>query len=353
MIDRTAGSVILMDDPVLQTVPLGLHWPTVDPFLFCAHHDDRYPAGDDRMGPAESLEGRRLGMDFEGRDGWRMYHGTVVPGFPQHPHRGFETVTYVKEGICDHSDSLGATARFGNGDVQWLTAGAGIVHSEMFPLRDRQSGNPLELFQIWVNLPAADKMVPPYFTMFWSHDIPKVMIGGEGEPGTTVTVIAGAFGDVTPPAPPPDSWASRESSDLAIWHLHLEPGAAVPLPDPASSATIRTIYVFDGSGVELGSRSVSAGTGAVLRPGVPIELRSAEGADCLILQGVPIGEPVAQQGPFVMNDEAGLRQTFLDYQRTGFGGWPWDADGPVHDREKDRFARFPDGHVEDPALRSA
>ena len=140
----------------------------IDPFLFCAHHDDAYPPGNDVNGPAVSLEGRDLGMDFEGIDGWRMYHGQEVPGFPNHPHRGFETVTYVRKGLIDHSDSLGAAARFGRGDVQWLTAGAGVVHSEMFPLLDPNGPNTLELFQIWLNLPAKSKMVPAYFTMFWN-----------------------------------------------------------------------------------------------------------------------------------------------------------------------------------------
>ena len=123
-----------MTGSVLQTFPLGFQWPTVDPFLFCAHHDDAYPAGDGALAPAESLAGRDIGPDFSSKDGWSMYHGSSVPGFPQHPHRGFETVTLVRKGLCDHSDSLGALARFGQGDVQWVTAGAGIVHSEMFPL---------------------------------------------------------------------------------------------------------------------------------------------------------------------------------------------------------------------------
>ena len=101
-----------------------------------------------------------------------MYFGGVGPGFPQHPHRGFETVTFVRNGAVDHSDSLGATARYGVGDVQWLTAGRGIQHAEMFPLRDRSGPNPLDLFQIWLNLPAADKMVEPYFTMFWREELP-------------------------------------------------------------------------------------------------------------------------------------------------------------------------------------
>jgi redox-sensitive bicupin YhaK (pirin superfamily) len=95
------------------------------------------PQGNAQFGPDASLAGRDIGSDFEGKDGWRMYHGDVVPGFPQHPHRGFETVTIVRAGYIDHSDSLGAAARFGMGDVQWLTAGAGVVHSEMFPLLDR------------------------------------------------------------------------------------------------------------------------------------------------------------------------------------------------------------------------
>ena len=110
-------------DAILSVTPLGFPWQTHDPFLFCVHHDDAYPAGNEQLGPAASLAGRNLGQDFEGKDGWRMYHGEVVPGFPQHPHRGFETVTIVRAGFIDHSDSLGAAARFGRGDVQWLTAG--------------------------------------------------------------------------------------------------------------------------------------------------------------------------------------------------------------------------------------
>src|SRR5262249_23765916 len=102
-----------MADPILAVARLGNLWPTLDPFLFLAHHDDHYPAGNDQLGPAASLDGRDIGQDFAGKDGWRMYHGETVPGFPQHPHRGFETVTIVRRGLIDHSDSLGATARFG------------------------------------------------------------------------------------------------------------------------------------------------------------------------------------------------------------------------------------------------
>src|SRR6266849_1987437 len=167
---ETARAVALPDDPILNVSPLSLPWQTSDPFLLCVHHEDAYPAGDERLGPAASLAGRDIGQDFAGKDGWRMYHGDVVPGFPQHPHRGFETVTIVRSGYIDHSDSLGATARFGMGDVQWLTAGRGVVHSEMFPLLDPDGPNTLALSQIWLNLPAKSKLVDPYLTMFWAID---------------------------------------------------------------------------------------------------------------------------------------------------------------------------------------
>ena len=342
---------------MIQTVPLGLHWPTVDPFLFCAHHDDAYPAGTEALGPDPSLlRGRNIGMDFEPLDGWRMYHGDVVPGFPQHPHRGFETVTYVRKGLIDHSDSLGATARFGRGDVQWLTAGGGIVHSEMFPLVERDAANPCELFQIWLNLPAAHKMDDPYFTMLWADDVPKVEIVDDAGHRMVLTVIAGAVvgpdgTTVTPPQPPPSSWAAVPGSDVAIWHLAFEPGSWWTLPPAAGPDTIRVLYVFDGTSLRVGTDAagfteLDKDTGAVLRTDEPVAVSSDAGAECLILQGSPIGEPVAQQGPFVMNSQAELRQAFVDYQRTGFGGWPWPADGPVHAATEGRFAVHPDGRRE-------
>jgi hypothetical protein len=337
-----------MGDSILQTVPLGPQWATVDPFLFCVHHLDVYPAGNDAMGPDASLAGRDIGMDFAGIDGWRMYHGATVPGFPQHPHRGFETVTFVRRGIIDHSDSLGATARFGRGDVQWLTAGKGIVHCEMFPLLDRDEENVTELFQIWLNLPAADKMVDPYFTMLWDQDLPRHTATDADGRATEITVIAGELAGLKPPPPPPDSWASRPEADLAIWHLVLEPGARFELPLARSAETIRTLYVFEGS-VRIDEQDLEASTGAVVRVDAEVEMRAgANGAEVLVLQGRPIGEPVAQYGPFVMNDQAGIQQAFADYRATEFGGWPWPVDDPVHDSAEGRFARRPDGTTDRP-----
>ena len=270
-----------------------------------------------------------------------MYHGLTVPGFPQHPHRGFETVTFVRRGFIDHSDSLGATARFGRGDVQWLTAGRGINHSEMFPLLDPDGPNPLELFQIWVNLPAASKMVDPYFTMLWDQDLPRHVAADADGRTTTVTVIAGELFGLAPPPPPPDSWASRPESDVAIWHLVMEPGASFELPAAAGSETVRVLYVFEG-GARIGEHELVASAGARLRVDDPVTVDAgSDGAEMLLLQGRPIGEPVAQYGPFVMNDRAGIEQALADYRATGFGGWPWPVDDPVHERSAERFARDP------------
>jgi redox-sensitive bicupin YhaK (pirin superfamily) len=337
-----------VEDPVLQTIALGPQWATIDPFLFCVHHLDAYPQGNEQLGPDAALAGRDIGMDFAGIDGWRMYHGSTVPGFPQHPHRGFETVTVVRRGLIDHSDSLGATARFGRGDVQWLTAGRGIVHCEMFPLVDRDGPNPLELFQIWLNLPAADKMVEPYFTMLWDEDLPRHVATDDAGRTTEVTVVAGELAGLRPPAPPPDSWASRAEADLAIWHIASEPGAAWNLPPAASPETVRTLYVFEGS-VRVGDHAITAGNAAVLRADdVVTATAGGDGAESLVLQGRPIGEPVAQYGPFVMNDQQGIEEAFADYGSTGFGGWPWGVDDPVQPRDAGRFAKRPDGAIEVP-----
>ncbi|CAN5469004.1 pirin family protein [soil metagenome] len=338
-----------MKDPILETAPLGFPWVTLDPFLFCVHHDDAYPKGNEQLGPAASLAGRNIGQDFEGIDGWRMYHGETVPGFPQHPHRGFETVTIARRGFIDHSDSLGATARFGRGDVQWMTAGKGIVHCEMFPLIEVEQANPVELFQIWLNLPKADKMVEPHFSMFWDETIPRVVTNDEGKMAT-VTVYAGKLGDAKAPPPPPHSWANRPEADIAIWSIVLEPGASFSLPPAKDESTNRVLYFFAGDALSIGGRTLDAHCAAVLKSSVPADLRATGEAkvEILVLQGRPIGEPTVAYGPFVMNSKAEIQQAMLDYQRTRFGGWPWKKDDPVHARTEGRFAKHADGRLERP-----
>ena len=337
------------DDVVLQQVALDRVWQTVDPFLFCVHHNDDYPEGDEELGPCAPLVGRDIGMDFSGRDGWSMYHGSLVPGFPQHPHRGFETISFMRKGFMDHSDSLGAAARFGRGDVQWMTAGSGIVHAEMFPLLDRTAHNETELFQIWINLPSTDKMVPPHFSMLWNHEIPRhTFLDHAGRP-TEVTVVAGELvGGRRAPAPPPHSWASRAESDVGIYHAAIAPEGRWQLGPAVRAETIRTLYVFRGGSVRIGDTEVQGGRAAVVRSDLPVTLvDTGDGAEVLVLQGVPIGEPIVQDGPFVMNTKAEIQKAYHDYQETHFGGWPWDADDPHHGQDVRRFARHADGRVEE------
>ena len=335
-------------NPILRTEALGFVWPTIDPFLFCVHHDDAYPRGNAAFGPDASLAGRDIGQDFAGKDGWRMYHGQTVPGFPSHPHRGFETVTIVRRGLIDHADSLGAAARFGNGDVQWLTAGRGIVHAEMFPLLERSAPNPMELFQIWLNLPARSKMADPHFTMFWQHDIPRHDFTDVEGRQTTVACIAGRLGDdgPAPLPPPPDSWASQDGADVAIWTLVMAPGARWTLP-AAGTGSRRQLYFFAGASVSIGGQALARHAAVELRSDTPVELvNGPQTAEFLLLQGRPIAEPVAQHGPFVMNTQHELVQAFDDYRRTGFGGWPWPDSAPVHGAQPARFARHADGRVQ-------
>jgi len=326
--------------------PLGFTWETRDPFLFCVHHLDNYPAGNSQMGPAASLEGRNLGQDFTTKEGWRMYHGETIPGFPAHPHRGFETVTVVLTGFVDHSDSHGAAGRYGNGDVQWMTAGAGLQHSEMFPLLNEKKVNPLELFQIWLNLPKARKFSRPHYAMLWAEDIPVYAENDKKGKLIESTVIAGKIADVVAPAPAPDSWAADPGNEVGICLIKLEAKAQWTIP-PASLEVNRTLYFYRGSNINVAGISVMPYHSVELLADQPVILENGnEDGFFLLLQGQPINEPVIQHGPFVMNAAAEIKQAFYDYRKTQFGGWPWPRYDNVHSRERGRFAKYADGREE-------
>ncbi|MGS1109805.1 pirin family protein [Achromobacter anxifer] len=346
---------------ILGAQPLNGPMPTIDPFIFCVYHQDAYPHGNGKLGlDPSSLQGRDLGMDFSGRNGWSMYHGDSVPGFPAHPHRGFETVTIVRKGLVDHSDSLGATARYGEGDVQWLTTGRGVQHAEMFPMVHQDRGNTIDLFQIWLNLPAKSKMAPADFTMFWADDIPRLRQADAQGRLSEVEVIAGDYapmgpaGDdgprrIAPLAPPSSSWAGEPGSDVAIWIIRLEPHASLTLPPAAGAQTRRSLSFFSGKSLSIGAHRFDQRVVTEVRADLPVPLRneSAEAAQVLLLQGKPIGESVAARGPFVMNSQQELAQAIQDYQRTRFGGWQWPSLAHTHG-DSARFARRPDGQVERP-----
>jgi hypothetical protein len=338
----------MITDKIIRIQPLGFPWTTQDPFLFCVHHDDTYPQGNDDLGPDSSLlRGRNIGNDFIVKDGWRMYHGETVPGFPHHPHRGFETVTIAKEGYIDHADSLGGAGRFSNGDVQWMTAGKGILHSEMFPLLNQKEGNRMELFQIWLNLPKKSKFVEPHFKMLWSENIPTVVETDATGKKTSIDIIAGSLNNTKAPQPTPDSWAAEATNDVAIWTIKMEANATWVLPKALANLN-RTLYLYNSNSVTIDNQLVKNYHGVIVKSDEDIEIKSDNApAYLLILQGRPINEPVAQHGPFVMNTRTEIQEAFADYQRTQFGGWSWDNSGPTHGNKKRRFAKYADGRVEE------
>ena len=253
----------------------------IDPFLLL-----------DEMGPAE-------------------YGPGEATGAPDHPHRGFETVTYVLEGETEHEDSAGHRGRIGPGDVQWMTAGAGIVHSEMPARRIRERGGRVHGFQLWVNLPARLKMTRPRYQEIPAERIPQARTG-DGR--VQVSVIAGQALGV--------SAVIDTHTPIIYQDWTLEGGAGVVQSIPGSHRAC--IYVFAGS-VHIGTRRAEVGDGqlAVLGEGSAVSLHVPDNAPAparlLVLAGTPIGEPVARQGPFVMNTREELYRAFVDYQSGRMG----------------------------------
>lgn len=333
---------------VINMSPLGFPWKTQDPFLFCAYHKDEYPAGNEYMGVNKSeFEGRNIGQDFEIKDGYRLYHGKKIPGFPYHPHKGFETITINKQGWVDHTDSLGGAGRFGKGDVQWMTAGKGILHSEMFPLVNAEKENTLEIFQIWLNLPKASKLVNPHFKMLWNDSIPILTETDDKGKITTVDVIAGNYKNIQAPETTPDSWAAKSENGVGILTIKMEENATFILPASKIKDIHRTIYFYKGSSINIDGNTIPTDVMITVKPEEDIEINNGNSESyLLILEGKPMNEPVVKYGPFVMNTEAEIQEAFQEYQSTQFGGWPWPEQEQTHPREKGRFAIHTDGREE-------
>jgi len=268
-----------------------------------------------------------------------------APGEPKgtswHPHRGFETVTYMIDGVMQHQDSTGGGGVITNGATQWMTAGSGILHIEAPPEELVVSGGLFHGIQLWVNLPAADKWADPRYQDIGAS---KVALLSSDDGGALLRVVAGEVAGHRGPG--------VTHTPIALLHATVSPGAEVVLPwEPGFNALV---YVLSGHGsVGVEQRPVRGGQLAVYGPGDVVRL-AADGTqdgrtpalDVLVLGGRPIREPVAQYGPFVMNTRAELEQAFDDYQRTKFGGWPFPENAPVFPRTEGRFARRADGHVE-------
>ena len=334
------GKLISNKGDILRVseLPISGPWPTNDPFLFLVHHKDKYPKANENMEPNSKLANRDLGNDFSNLDGWSMYHGEKIPGFPRHPHRGFETITIVEKGLIDHSDSLGYSARYGDGDVQWLTAGDGIQHSEMFPLLNQNSNNEINFFQIWINLKSDNKRVQPNFSMFWENEIPKITTFDNKNLKTEIEIIAGKYDNNAAPKPPPNSWASSKNSNVNIWKIKMDANANWELPKVQES-TSRTLYVYKGLGIIINSKKIYSGNMVEIfnKDKLLISCLDKE-TKILLLEAKPINEPIVKYGPFVMNTRDEISEAFNDYNETGFGEWAWNDDGPVHGNKYKKFA---------------
>jgi len=227
-------------------------------------------------------------------------------GAPDHPHRGFETVTYLLSGEMEHKDSAGHSGKLAPGDVQWMTAGSGVVHSELPSPEFMNEGGTMHGFQIWINLPARDKMIPPRYQEVPGEQIPKAVSDDEK---VKVTVIAGKAMGVTA--------AIDTHTPIIYLHYTLAPGGYAEQEIPVDHNAL--VYVFSGEAL-LGSnkRKVHEGQMATMSTGDTLQLANTESsskdAELLILAGKPIGEPLARHGPFVMNTEDEIRQAIADYR---------------------------------------
>lgn len=324
--------------------------PIGDPYIMGAYHYDKYPEGNGKFGPKASLDGHQLGNDFNPDADWRMYHGKEIPGFPFHPHRGFEIITIADEGYADHFDSKGSKGRYGEGDVQLMSAGSGVLHGEMFPLIHEDKPNPLRLFQIWINLPAASKMTEPQYKMLWHEKIPAAQVSE----GVNVKVILGEYNGVKSIEPLPYSWAKNPYNHVGVALIDLAPNTSYTL-EAKSSTMSRFLFFYDGTtAVQVDEHAVEPSYMAELNGGESITIHNnGQRAKFLVLEGEPINEPVAAYGPFVMNTQQELEESFREYRKTQFGGWPWGYEeiDVVHPKDAGRFASYNFGkELDTPAL---
>lgn len=316
-----------------------------DPFILRRYHLDKFLKGNGSQGVREEdFQGKTLGNDFDHDSEFKMYFGKEVPGYPIHPHRGFETITIVLDGFVDHFDSKGTRGRYGKGDVQWLTAGEGIQHSEVFPLVYDEKNNRTEVFQIWLNLPIKDKMCKSYYNMHWREEIPQIREENNGRK-TNIRLIAGTYKGVNALDPNPNSWAKDKANKVNIFLIDLEEEGIFQLPGVSESLN-RKLYLYKGGDIEINGQIISSPKTIILKGNMDIKiLNKDKKSSLLLLEGEPIGEPVVADGPFVMSTEDQVKKAHRDYNESQFGGWPWDSRNPVNPKEDGRFVDFGQGEI--------
>lgn len=324
-------SAILAITPIKNVLELK------DPFIFTAHHVDYYPAGNEELGPVHPPKNGEFSM----------YHGETVPGFPAHPHTGFETISIVEQGYVDHFDSLGNSGRYSVGDTQWVTTGNGLEHCEMFPLVNTSKENTLELFQIWLNSSPEQKKKDPEYKMFWKEQIPYIIEENEIGFKSKVRVISGHFRDTNAISRPPYSWAAADENKVNIFLIQLDAQAEIVVP-ATSETSNRFCYFYQGDDLFINGEKILVKHLVQLKPDEQIHLEAGSTeVRILWLEGEPIGAPIAQYGPFVLNSNEELQEAFTRYRATGFGGWPWERPDPVFTRDIPRYSSYEGGKREE------
>ncbi len=240
-------------------------------------------------------------------------------GVGEHPHRGFETVTIVYQGEVEHRDSTGAGGSIGPGDVQWMTAGAGILHEEFHSREFTRTGGPFQMVQLWVNLPAKDKMTPPRYQTLLNADIPALALP---EGAGTLRVIAGEYRGQRGPA--------RTFTPIDVWDLRLQSGAATELTLHEDRNV--GLVVVRGSVKVNGEREAHEAQMVLLsRDGAAARIEASTDATVLLLSGAPIDEPIVGHGPFVMNSAAEIQQAIRDFNSGRFGAIAPTTRVPEHE----------------------
>lgn len=225
-------------------------------------------------------------------------------GVGQHPHRGFETVTIIYQGELEHADSSGSRGSIGPGDVQWMTAASGVVHEEFHSERFTREGGSLEMVQLWVNLPAKDKLSPPRYQELPGTTIPTVALPNDAG---TVRVIAGELSGTRGPA--------KTFTPINVWDVHLQGSTELPIPEGHHS-----LVVVQSGSVHVNDTPVKAVELVTFeRTGDSIRLAAETPSRLLVLTGEPIGEPIAAQGPFVMNTQEEIVEAIRDYREGKMG----------------------------------
>lgn len=333
------GKILKVQDAIM-------HWDCEDPFIFTSHHYDLYPEGNVQQAPPlEEINRRSLGHDYDKVFGYRMYDGKVSPGFPIHPHWGYETFSVASQGYVDHFDNMGNQGRYGYGDMQWVSAGSFYVHNEMYPLAFTDRENPVLLTQIHLNLPIKDKDTPNEVRTVWLEDIPVV----KGE-GYEISVYCGHFADTDGVPANPVSWAADPSHHVKIAMIRMEPGATVDISP--TEAVHRNIYLTEGRATVDG-QEFPGNTRLKIDPKEGISVTMGDSAsEIWVLEGDPIGEKQTSFGPVVKGKFKEVRRDNQYIREHIMDGWCWDYVNQKQDLGTERFFMDGDGKESRPRNRN-